>query len=108
MTITLVRKQVAPAATTPTTLYTVPAATSTAISTILVCNRSSTPATYRIAIRALGAAVANEHYCYYDCTLAGNDTFAATLGQVCIATDIIEVYASTANLTFQLSGSENT
>jgi len=43
--------QVAPAATTDTTLYTVPAATEAVISTIVVANRSATARTYDIAIR---------------------------------------------------------
>ena len=80
----LIRKQSAPSATTPTTLYTVPASTDTVLSSIMICNRSATHATYRVAIRALGAAVANEHYIYYDEILAGNSTFAATLGIVCL------------------------
>jgi len=42
--------QVAPAATTDTTLYTVPAATEAVISTIVVANRSATARTYDIAI----------------------------------------------------------
>lgn len=103
----LIRYQSAPAAATPTTLYTVPASTTTVISEFLVCNRANVIATYRIAVRALGATLANQHYKYYDAAIAPNDTFVANIGSVALATDIIEVYASNGNLTFHLSGEEN-
>ena len=51
-----------PSATTNTTLYTVPSATSAVVSTLTVCNQSSTAATYRIAVRPAGASVAAEHW----------------------------------------------
>jgi hypothetical protein len=47
-----------PAATTATTLYTVPAATQAVISTLVVCNQASTAATFRLAVRVGGAALA--------------------------------------------------
>ena len=40
-----------PSATTETTLYTVPASSSTVVSTIAIANQAGTAATYRIAIR---------------------------------------------------------
>lgn len=100
-------KQANPLATTLTTLYTVPAATETVISTFTVCNRSATPTTFRIAIRPAGAAISNEHYLYYDVAIAGNDTFAATIGATISTTDVVSVYATLATLTFQLFGQEN-
>jgi hypothetical protein len=98
--------QSAPAATTATTLYTVPSATQAVVSTIAVCNRSSTNATFRIAVRPAGAALANDDYIVYDAALSGNDTIAFTIGVTLAATDVITVYASTANLSFNLFGSE--
>jgi hypothetical protein len=98
--------QVAPSATTATTLDTVPSATQCVVSTITVCNRAATAATFRIAIRPGGATLANEHYIAYDSTVAANDTTAFTLGITLAATDVITVYASTANLSFNAFGSE--
>jgi glucose-6-phosphate dehydrogenase assembly protein OpcA len=98
--------QVAPSATTLTTLDTVPSATSAVVSTIAVCNRAATAATYRIAIRPAGAAIANEHYIAYDSTVAANDTTMLTIGITLAATDVISVYASSANLSFNAFGSE--
>lgn len=47
--------QVAPSATTATTLYTVGSGKSAVVSTIAVANRGGTSATYRIAVRPAGA-----------------------------------------------------
>jgi hypothetical protein len=98
--------QSAPAATTATTVYTVPAATESVISTIAVCNRAATGATYRIAIRPNGATLADEHYLAYDAAITANNTTMITIGVTVDATDVVEVYASNTNLSFSLFGSE--
>ena len=100
--------QLAPSATTNTTLYTVPASTSAVISTIVVANRVATAANYRIAIRPSGATLANQHYIAYDVAVAAADSTTLTLGITLAATDVITVYASTANLSFSVFGSEIT
>jgi glucose-6-phosphate dehydrogenase assembly protein OpcA len=100
--------QQATAATTDTTLYTVPAATSSVISTIVVANRAAVTSTYRIAIRPAGAALADQHYIAYDVTVGAGDSTTLTLGITLAATDVITVRASTVNLTFSAFGSEIT
>lgn len=95
-----------PAATTNTNLYTVPAGRQAVAATILVANQGSTSATYRIAIRPAGATLAAQHYIAFDTPITGNNTTAFTLGFGLAATDIITVYASTANLSFTVSGTE--
>lgn len=105
-TIYKVLGQSAPAATTLTTLYTVPSATDAVVSTIAICNRAGTSATYRIAVRPAGAAVANQHYIVYGATVAASDSVLLTLGLTLDTTDVISVYASTADLSFSAFGSE--
>ena len=95
-----------PSATTATTLYTVPSATSTVVSTITVCNQASTAGTFRIAIRPAGASLAAQHYVAYDTPIAANDTVALTLGITLATTDVVTVYASSANMSFNAYGSE--
>jgi glucose-6-phosphate dehydrogenase assembly protein OpcA len=95
-----------PSATTATTLYTVGAGKSAVVSTISVCNQASTAATYRIAIRVAGSALSAEEYIAYDSTVAANDSTMLTIGITLAATDVITVYASTANLSFNAFGSE--
>jgi hypothetical protein len=98
--------QVNPSATTATTAYTVPSATETVVSTITVANLSTSAVSYRIAVRPDGATLANQHYIAYDIALAANDTTALTLGITLNAADVITVYASSANLSFNVYGSE--
>ena len=95
-----------PAATTATTLYTVPSATSTIVSTITVCNQTSTAATYRIAVRPAGATLAAQHYVAYDVSLPGNATDTLTLGVTLATTDIVTVYTSATTVSFNAYGSE--
>jgi hypothetical protein len=98
--------QSAPAATTNTDLYTVPAATSAVVSTLVIANRAATAATFRVAVRPAGATIANQHYIAYDSTVAANDSIALTLGISLATTDKVTVYGSTANLTFNAFGLE--
>ena len=100
--------QTAPSATTNTTLYTAPAATQAVVSTIAVCNRSTSARTFRIAVRPDGAAIANQHYVAYDAEVPGSDTVALTLGITLGDTDVITVYASAADMSFSAFGSEVT
>ena len=95
-----------PSATTNTTLYTVPSATATVVSSISICNLASSSATYRIAVRPAGAAIANQHYLAYDVTVGAADTTVLTVGLTLATTDVITVYGSTANLVFHAYGSE--
>jgi glucose-6-phosphate dehydrogenase assembly protein OpcA len=100
--------QVATAATTDTTLYTVPTSTEAVISSIIVANRATTAATYRIAIRPNAATLANQHYIAFDVTVGGSDSTTLTLGLTLDAADVITVRASSANLSFSAFGSEIT
>lgn len=98
--------QISPSATTETDLYTVPAATSTVCSSISICNRGATQTTFRISISQAGAATTNKDYLYYGVTLAGNDTFIATIGVTLATTDKIRVYSGNSSLSFQVWGTE--
>ena len=95
-----------PAATTLTSLYTVPASTSTVVSSITIANLGASAATFRVAIRPAGESIANKHYLALDTTIAGIDTITMTLGVTLATTDVISVYASTATMAFQAFGSE--
>jgi glucose-6-phosphate dehydrogenase assembly protein OpcA len=107
-TVYKVLGQSAPSATTDTNLYTVPAATSAVVSTIVVANRTNTAAAYRIAIRPAGATLANQHYVAYNVAVGAGDSTTLTLGITLAATDIVTVYASSADLSFNIFGSEIT
>ena len=98
-----------PSATTETTLYTAPSSTSTVVSTIMICNQSSTAATYRIAVQPsadAGSSAAAKHWIVYGATVAGSDATALTLGITLATGDRIRVYGSSATLSFSAFGSE--
>jgi hypothetical protein len=95
-----------PSATTATTLYTVPASTQTVVSTVTVCNQTSTAGTYRVAVRVAGAALGASQYVAYDVSLPGNATDTLTLGLTLGAADVVTVYASAATFSFNAFGSE--
>jgi hypothetical protein len=95
-----------PAATTLTTLYTVPAATSAVGSTLMVCNQGGSTTTFSVAVRPAGASIANQHYLSYLTPIGANDSIAMTIGITLATTDVVSVYANTATVSFSLFGSE--
>jgi hypothetical protein len=98
--------QAAPSATTSTDLYTVPASTSAIVSTVVITNRSTSPATFRISQSLLGAALANKDYLVYDSAIPASGFITLTLGITMATTDKLRVYASTGDLTFNAFGTE--
>lgn len=98
--------QNAPAATSNVDLLTVGAGKQVIISTLVVCNRAATATTFRIAVRPDAAVLANTHYIAYDVPIAANDSTNLTLGITLDASDVVTVYAGSANLTFAAFGSE--
>lgn len=97
-----------PAANTDTTLYTVPSATNTVVSTVTVCNTTANAVTYRVAVRIAGAALATSQYIAFDATVGANDTAILTLGLSLAATDVITVRSSATNVAFHAYGTEIT
>jgi hypothetical protein len=96
-----------PAATTLTTLYTVPASTSAVCSTLTICNLGVST-TFRVAIRVGGASITNAQYIVYDNFINANDSIYLTIGTTLATTDVVSVYAGTATVAFNLYGSEIT
>ena len=72
----------------------------------MVTNQGAAAATFRIAIRPAGEALANKHYIAYDVTIASLDSVAVTVGLTLATTDVITVYSSTATMSFSAYGSE--
>ena len=95
-----------PSAATATTLYTVPSATNTVVSTISVANQSGTADAIRIAIRPAGATLASSQYIAYNLQVGGFGMSTITAGITLAATDVVTIYSGTANLSFSLFGSE--
>lgn len=100
--------QSAPSAATSTTLYTCPSSTQTVVAYVAVCNRSTTPTSFRLGIDVNGAGDSNEDYQYYDCPIEGNETIEVMRGATLDASDLIRCYATLATLSFSAHGVEIT
>ena len=86
------------ASTSNTTLYTVPSATTTIVTNILVANTAATGATFDLSIDDI--QIAN------DVTVAANDTLSIDLKQVLATTKTIKGLASATTVNFHISGVE--
>lgn len=103
--------QAAPSSTSTADLYTVPAATQTVVSTLVVCNRAAANASYNIAIRPAAATLSNQHYIAFNTAIPANDSITLTIGMTLGNTDVVTIQANTIgvnNLGFTLFGSEVT
>lgn len=89
-----------------TDLYTVPALTSTIVSSIVICNQNSFIARYRIALAIAGAADDRAQYLVYDERLLPNETKSLTIGQAMATTDVLRVRSDLGNVSFNASGVE--
>src|SRR6056297_2335893 len=92
-----------------TDVYTVPSATESVISTIILANRTASATTFRIALRPDGNSISNSMYIAYDVPLAANDSTTLTLGLTLDAADVVSVQAGDANaISVNVSGTEIT
>lgn len=86
------------AATTSTTLYTVPASTTTVITNIAVCNNAASAATFTILL--------DDIELHKDAAIAANSTAYIDLKQVLATTKTIKGLASAITVDFHISGVE--
>ena len=94
--------QVAPSATTATDLYTVPLKR-ICRGRVLVCERGGAAATYRIAVREDGEGIGGEDYLELGSPLPANTDYHTT-ELLLDETDVVTVWASSANLSFTFLG----
>lgn len=107
--------QNAPSAATATSIYTVPASTSTVISSFIAHNTSTTATdTFKLAIRVANAADNIKQYIYGGNTASTGlavtplDTFVANIGITLAATDQVYIYSTNGTMSFSLFGTELT
>ena len=98
--------QLATAAATEANVYVVPAANSAVISSVTVCNRSSTTTTYRLLVKVANAATTNSQYLVYDAIAPANDTVFLTLGLTLGAGDVLAANCAAATVSVNAFGSE--
>jgi hypothetical protein len=95
-----------PAASTMTTVYTVPAGNSAVISSIVICNQASANANVDIAVCVANTAVTATQYVTRTSNVIGYDSQILTLGITLAATDTIRIQSSNANTSVSIFGSE--
>jgi hypothetical protein len=96
------------AATTLTDIYTVPAATSTVLSTIVACNRTASPLATRVSVAVGGAADNLKQYLFYDTPIPANDSVVLTIGVTLATTDVVRAYAASLGISIGIFGTEIT
>lgn len=95
--------QSAPAATTLTAAYTTPALKRSTVE-VIICNRS-TATTVRLSYAIGGAVDATSQYLLYDYALGDNASISTTRITT-KASDVLRVYSTSGNVTFQVNGIE--
>jgi hypothetical protein len=86
------------ASTSSATLYTVPSATTTVVTDILIANTSGTAGTFTLALDGVSIATA--------VPVGANDSTSIQLKQVLATTKIIAGLASSTSINFHISGVE--
>lgn len=98
--------QLDPAATTVTTLYTVPDMAQTTVSSIVAANRTGSAITFRLSVHVAGASADDKQYLYYDKSVAANDSLTIVIGITLNQTDVVKVYTSAVDMSFNMFGCE--
>jgi hypothetical protein len=90
-------------------VYTVPSSTEAVVSTIFICNRGATAATYSISVRPTAATTeAIQHFIVSGVTIPGNDTVTITAGIALSADNTIKFTTASSNLSISAFGTEIT
>ena len=97
-----------PAAGVLTAAYTVPAATTTVVSTITVCEQAGVATSFRLSAAVAGAADTPSQYLVYNAPLKANETLALTLGITLGIADVVRVSSLGGSVSFNLFGVEKT
>lgn len=106
-TVYKVLGQSSPSATTDTIVYTVPSSYSSVVSTINICNRAATSATFRVAVRpSAEGSTTDKNWIVYGSTIPASDVIPLTIGATLAAGDKIIVYSSSSTLSFSVFGTE--
>ena len=98
-----------PGASVLTYVYTVPAANSAVVSSVVLKNTSGSAGggvAARLAVNAEGVAVATSNYLAYDVNIPGCDSVTMTLGITMNAGSQLSVYANSTSLAVSVFGTE--
>jgi hypothetical protein len=102
---------VSPSANTQTNVYVVPAATQAVMSTVTICNQTSSNASFSLIVMPPGdfaASAAVKDFIIRGAVVPAADTLVLTMGLTANAGTVIAANSSVANVSFGIFGSEVT
>ena len=88
------------------TLYNTPSATEAVISSLVICNQSSSSVTVRVGLDTAAGTPGASEFLVYDAAVAGNDTVALTLGITMDASKYLRISSSASTCNFSAFLSE--
>ena len=88
------------------TLYNTPSATEAVISSLVICNQSSSSVTVRVGLDTAAGTPGADEFLVYDAAVAGNDTVALTLGITLDASKYLRISSSASTCNFSAFLSE--
>jgi len=94
-------------ATTETTLYSVPAATSAIVKQIVVCNTNANASSFSLSLVPYGSSASTPNRLFFNLSVAANETIFLDVSQSMTAGDFISAYSSATNIIVTISGIEN-
>jgi hypothetical protein len=98
--------QALPSPNTFTDLYTVPAGNNAVISTLNVCNTSTSAVTFRLMARKAGNTITRQQYLVFDSPLPALDALGITLGITLSSSDVLTGFSTAGNVVFTVFGTE--
>jgi hypothetical protein len=98
--------QALPTANTFWDIYAVPGTANAIVSTVNICNTTSSNVTFRMAVRPGNATISTKNYIAYDTAVAAQDALSLSLGMTMGATDSITVFSFQGNVSFSVFGTE--
>jgi len=93
---------------TYTTVYNSPASTQAVISSLVICNASSSDITVRVGLDTTDGTPSSSEFLVYDAAIAGNDTVSLTLGISMEADKYLRASSSSSACVFSAFVSEIT
>ena len=80
--------------------------TQTTVSSIVAANRTGSAITFRLSVHVAGAGADDKQYLYYGKSVAANDSLAIVLVITLNQTDVVKVYTSAVDMSFNMFGCE--
>ena len=72
----------------------------------MAANRTGSAITFRLSVHVDGASADDKQYLYYDKSVAANDSLTIVIGITLNQDDVLKVYTSAVDMSFNVFGCE--